>query len=58
MNKNTPLNAIKAKFLDCCVGSLSEVRKCTISDCPLHPFRFGKRRKPNSEERHFANSVA
>ena len=58
MKKNTPLKIIRAKCLDCCVGSPGEVRKCTAFDCPLHPFRFGKRPKPTREERHFANSAA
>lgn len=37
----TPLKAIRAKCLDCCCGSMSEVRLCTMTDCPLFPFRDG-----------------
>lgn len=37
------MRAIRLKCLDCCCGSASEVRKCHISDCSLHPYRFGKR---------------
>ena len=37
----TPLNAIRAKCLDCCVGSRVEVRRCEDTDCSLLPFRFG-----------------
>lgn len=43
----TPLRAIRAKCLDCTCYQPSEVRKCTMEDCPLHPFRFGK--NPNRE---------
>ena len=28
--------AIKAKCLDCCCGSISEVSKCTVYGCPLY----------------------
>jgi hypothetical protein len=36
-----PLRAIRAKCLDCCCGSTSEVRKCVAVDCPLWAFRMG-----------------
>jgi len=42
MKELTPLNAIRKNCLECQCGSLKEVRKCDIDDCPLHPFRFGK----------------
>lgn len=38
----SPLEAIKAKCLDCVCGQPSEVELCTITDCSLHSFRFGK----------------
>lgn len=38
-----PLKAIRAKCLDCCGGSANEVKLCEIEDCPLFPYRFGKR---------------
>lgn len=41
----TPIKAIRAKCLDCCCDSMQEVRLCPISDCPLHPYRFGHRPK-------------
>ncbi len=41
----TPLRAIRAKCLDCCAGSPQEVRLCPVHDCPLYPFRFGRRPK-------------
>lgn len=37
----TPLEAIRAKCLDCCYDA-SEVKMCVSVKCPLHPFRFGK----------------
>ena len=42
MTALTPMKAIRAKCLDCCVGNSAEVRKCHIETCSLHPFRFGK----------------
>lgn len=39
----TPIKAIRAKCLDCCGGQYTEVERCTVPDCPLFPYRFGKR---------------
>lgn len=41
----TPMKAIRAKCLDCCCDSRSEVRLCSIEKCPLHPYRMGHRPK-------------
>ena len=38
----SPAKAIRAKCIDCCCGNAAEVRACEITDCALHPFRFGK----------------
>jgi hypothetical protein len=35
------LKALRAKCIDCCAGSESELRKCTALACPLSPFRMG-----------------
>lgn len=43
MAKLTPLKAIRAKCLDCTCYQPKEVRLCTITRCPLHEYRFGKR---------------
>ena len=43
MKYKTPVKTIRQKCLDCCCGSAQEVRLCTVADCPLHPWRFGKR---------------
>lgn len=37
-----PMKAIRAKCLECCCDSVSEVKECNITGCPLHPFRMGK----------------
>lgn len=39
----TPIQAIRAKCIDCSCGILKEVRECPIKDCPLWPYRMGKR---------------
>lgn len=36
------MKAIRAKCLDCCAGQVVEVRECEITQCALHPYRFGK----------------
>ena len=42
MEITSPLKAIRAKCIDCCCEQLNEVKYCPASNCPLHPFRFGK----------------
>lgn len=41
----TPIKAIRAKCLDCCCGHVGEVRMCPSKNCPLYPYRMGKRPK-------------
>ena len=41
----TPIKAIRAKCLDCSCGMAKEVRLCLIKECPLWPYRMGKRPK-------------
>lgn len=38
-----PLKAIRSKCLDCSCGSAKDVERCSMTDCALYPFRFGKR---------------
>ena len=38
----SPAKAIRAYCLSCVCGNAAEVRRCHITTCPLHPFRFGK----------------
>lgn len=37
----SPVQAIRAKCLDCSCGNAAEVRKCVCTGCPLWPFRMG-----------------
>lgn len=38
----SPMKAIRAACIECCGTQISEVRLCTVTSCPLHPFRMGK----------------
>lgn len=38
----TPMQAIRAKCIDCMCGQVAEVKICPSEDCPLWAFRFGK----------------
>ena len=40
---NTLLKAIRNKFLDYSYWQPKEVRKYFIVDCPIYPYRFGRR---------------
>lgn len=51
----TPLEAIRAKCLDCSCGVSSEVKRCPVGDCPLYAFRFG--RKPKIERKHSQEQI-
>ena len=39
----TPIQSIREKCLDCTAGSRKEIRLCTVVQCALYPYRFGKR---------------
>ena len=39
----TPIKSIRAKCLDCMCGSPQEVRLCPSENCPLYPYRMGRR---------------
>ena len=43
MNENlkSPLKTIRAHCIDCS-GTADEVKKCTVKQCKLWPYRFGK----------------
>ena len=54
--KISPMKAIRLKCLDCCCGSANEVKLCTVTKCPLYPFRDGhnpyiKKREYTEEQR-------
>jgi len=42
-NYSTPIKAIRKKCLDCCCDQVKEVRLCTAINCPLYPYRMGRR---------------
>lgn len=44
-------DAIRMKCLDCCCYQFNEIKACTISNCPLYPFRNGKNPFINSPKR-------
>lgn len=41
-------SAIRAFCLQCMGGSLTDVKDCPSTDCPLHPFRTGRQRQAAS----------
>jgi hypothetical protein len=59
-----PLEAIRARCLDCCCDQPSEVRKCVAIDCPSWPFRVGtnpfraKRSLSDEQKRELAGRLA
>lgn len=38
-------SAVRNKCLDCSGGYRDEVKLCTVKDCPLYVYRFGKAAK-------------
>ena len=40
---DTPIKAIRKKCLDCTCYQPKEVRLCPNIDCPIYPYRFGRR---------------
>ena len=60
--ETNPVKVIRLKCLDCCCGSVEEVKLCPCQDCPLYPFRFGKNpyrsKKPLTDEQKEARKQA
>lgn len=57
----TPLRRIiRLKCLECCCGSVSEVRNCIICACPLWPYRMGSNpfRKVSEAQREHGRRLA
>ena len=57
----SPMQAIRARCLDCCGGSPHEVRYCAAVTCPSWPFRTGKnpwRAPPSETQRENARRMA
>ncbi|MBM3299449.1 MAG: hypothetical protein FJY85_05815 [Deltaproteobacteria bacterium] len=44
----TPIKAIRAKCMDCSCYQPKEIRLCPVTNCPLWPYRMGRR--PSREE--------
>ena len=40
---DTPIKTIRKFCIDCSGGSYYEVRNCLVKNCPLYPYRMGKR---------------
>lgn len=38
----SPLKAIRAKCIECSNNMLGEIKECTVTGCPLWPFRMNK----------------
>lgn len=53
----TPMKAIRLKCLDCMCGSAHEVRLCPCLNCPLYPYRFGKRPKTSEDTGESTNEL-
>ena len=47
MKRVSALKMIRQKCLDCCAGNAVEVRLCILWDCPLWPYRMGKKPAPD-----------
>ena len=45
---DTPIKAIRKKCLDCCNGQSKEIRLCTIINCAIYSYRFGRRPDNNT----------
>jgi hypothetical protein len=45
----TAIQAIRQNCIDCSGGNRAEVARCTVTKCPLFPFRLGK--NPNKRPR-------
>ena len=45
----TPVNAIRAKCLDCSCNQTKEVTECPVKNCSLYPYRLGKRPRATLE---------
>lgn len=56
--KKPLLKVIREKCMDCCIGQHSEVKMCSITNCPLWPYRMGKnpfhQRKMTDEQKQVA----
>ena len=49
LSKN-PLDTIRRKCIDCSYGSSYEVKLCSVSNCVLYLWRFGKNPNPSKRK--------
>ena len=56
--KNQLLQAIRRNCLKCLGNSRIEVENCSMSDCELRPFRFGKDPEPSKRRGKAARDAA
>ena len=47
--QRTPVAGIRLFCMECIGGSKKDVRECSTTECPLNPFRMGKRPKTQSK---------
>lgn len=45
----TPQKAIRLYCLECGGGQYAEVRFCTLTNCPLYPWRMGRKKTAKTE---------
>lgn len=46
----TPIKSIRKKCLSCCNNQITEVRECSIKECPLWFYRMGHRPKQDYQQ--------
>lgn len=46
----TPIKSIRAKCKDCTNNQYQEIKECDMKNCPLWPYRMGKRPKKENKE--------
>ena len=44
----TPYKTFRAKCMDCTQSQYDEIKYCQVPQCPIYPFRFGK--KPTEDD--------
>ena len=55
-----PIKAIRQNCIDCMAGAITEITRCVVKTCALHPFRMGKdpsRKRLMSEDQRQAASA-
>lgn len=40
---NTPIKSIRNKCLECTQNQYGQIRNCKVFNCPIYPYRMGKR---------------